>query len=208
MKTKTKEKAVPTEVTTKALAVVKREVNALSTDVEELRVESAEDVVAATGVLQNIKRVVDYIQGEQDKVVKRLQELVKIEKGRWKPSLDLLNAADKKLRGQILSYRITEQAAAKKAEEQILKRVASGRLKETTAMAKLEAVQTSAMGKSVKTEGAVASFRKLQKLRITNDKLVPREYLVVDERRVLAALKAGEEVPGAELYEEETLAIK
>lgn len=208
MKTKAKEKTVPAEVTTKALATVKRETNALSTAVGELHVESAVDVATATDFLQNIKRVTDYIKAEQDKVVKRLNELIKIERGRWKPSLDLLNAADKKVRAQILSYRTTEQAKAKKAEEKILARVAKGSMKETTAMAKLESVQTSTLGKSVKTEAATASFKTIQKMRITDEKLLPREYLTPNEQAIKAALKAGKSMPGAELYEEETLAIR
>jgi Siphovirus Gp157. len=205
---KTKEKTMPAAVTTTALLQVKKEANTLSTRVEELKVESAEDVTTAADFLQNIKKAIARIEEEQGKVVKRLQELVKIEKARWKPSLDLLNAADKKVRAQILEYRQLEQAAAKKAEEKILQRVATGKLKETTAMVKLEAVQTSTMGKSVSSESATASFRTLKKLSIVDPMKIPRGYLVANEKLIFDTLKAGGVVPGCVIVEEETLAIK
>ena len=205
---KTKEKNMPAAVTTTALLQVKKEANTLSTRVEELKVESAEDVTTAADFLQNIKKAIARIEEEQGKVVKRLQELVKIEKARWKPSLDLLNAADKKVRAQILEYRQLEQAAAKKAEEKILQRVATGKLKETTAMVKLEAVQTSTMGKSVSSESATASFRTLKKLSIVDPMKIPRGYLVANEKLIFDTLKAGGVVPGCVIVEEETLAIK
>ena len=205
---KTKEKTMPAAVTTTALLQVKKEANTLSTRVEELKVESAKDVTTAADFLQNIKKAIARIEEEQGKVVKRLQELVKIEKARWKPSLDLLNAADKKVRAQILEYRQLEQAAAKKAEEKILQRVATGKLKETTAMVKLEAVQTSTMGKSVSSESATASFRTLKKLSIVDPMKIPRGYLVANEKLIFDTLKAGGVVPGCVIVEEETLAIK
>ena len=209
MKTKTKEETLPAVVTTLNVLQVKKEATTLSTEVEELTVSSAEDVATATDFLQQIKVAIDRIEGEQGKVVKRLQELVKIEKARWKPALDLLNAADKKVRAQVLSYRVTEQAAAKKAEEKILAKVATGRLKETTAMAKLEAAQSTTMGKSVVSgSGAMSSFKTLKKLSIVDATKIPRTYLVPNEKLIFETLKAGQAVPGCEIVEVESLAIR
>jgi hypothetical protein len=207
MKTKTKE--VPAKVSEANIVQIRKDATKLSTHVQELTVESAEDVAQAAEVLANIAKATKHIEAQQKQVTSRLDELKKIEKARWKPALDLLNAADQKLRGQVIQYRRIEQANAKKEEERILKQLTTGRIKkETTAMAKLDAVQSSVMGKTVASDSGSVGFRTLQKLSIVDENKIPREYLVPDEQKIKAALKVGKSVPGCVIIEEETLAVK
>lgn len=47
------------------------------------------------------------------------------------------------------------------------------------------------------------TFRKIPRWRVVDEKLIPRAYLVPDEKGITAAQKAGLTVPGIEFYEEE-----
>lgn len=52
-----------------------------------------------------------------------------------------------------------------------------------------------------------ASIRKVQKLFIVDEKKIPREYLVPNEKKIREALEAGENVPGCELKYVEGISI-
>ena len=52
---------------------------------------------------------------------------------------------------------------------------------------------------NVVTDSGSIKFRETKVLKIVNGKIIPREYLLVDERKITEALKAGVTVPGCEL---------
>lgn len=98
-------------------------------------------------------------------------------------------------------------------EEAIRNRQESGKLKESTAEAKIGASNEAAAQQLaeiekpkevVRTEGGSVSFRVVKKVRVTDVTKLPREFLVPDLKFIEAALKSGRDVPGAELYEEKT----
>lgn len=178
----------------------KREASQIAKTVEGFSIKTAEDAQAGAEILGRIKAALQFVKAEKDKVIGRLQELIKIERERWQPVTDMLEAADATLRSQIKDYHEREAAKAAKAEARIMAKVAAGTMKETTALRKLSAVP------EVTTVSGV-SFRNVTKCRVTNVELIPRKYMVPDLVAIKAALKAGEEVPGAELYTERTVAV-
>lgn len=198
------------QATTEANIIqIRKQAYDLSTRVEEFAVESVEDVGIAADILKSISVATAGIEAEQGKYLSKLKELEAIERGRWKPSLDLLAAADKSLRDAVKEFRKVEQTTAQKAEAAVMKRVEKGTLKLTTGISKVAELQANAMGKSIKSaNGATASFKTLTKLAITDEKKIPREYLTPDKKAIEAALKSGIAVPGCGLTTEETLAIK
>lgn len=208
----TKKEAVATKVkpnvktvTTKSLLAIKKEATTLSGTVEDFEVKSVEDVEAATTILSNIAKAQDLIKSEKKRVTEKLKELINIENERWKASEDLLAAASAKLRGQVMDFRLTQQTAAVVAEAKVFTAMKSGKIKnETTAMKKIEAINANLIGKSV----GSGSFKAVYKLKIVNENLIPRNYLVPNEALIKQALKDGVEVPGCEWVKEETLAIR
>lgn len=178
----------------------KREASQITKTVEGFNIKTAADAQAGAEILGRIKAALQFVKAEKDKVIGRLQELIKIERERWQPVTDMLEAADATLRSQIKDYHEREAAKAAKAEARIMAKVAAGTMKETTALRKLSAVP------EVTTVSGV-SFRNVTKCRVINVELIPRKYLVPDLAAIKAALKAGEEVPGAELYTERTVAV-
>lgn len=109
-----------------------------------------------------------------------------------------------------------QAAILKKQQEEedlIRKRQEAGKLKESTAEAKIGASNEAAAQQLaqidkpqevVRTEAGSVSFRVVKKVRVTDTAKLPREFLVPDLKFIEAALKSGRDVPGAELYEEKT----
>lgn len=57
--------------------------------------------------------------------------------------------------------------------------------------------------------GSIATPGKRWVFRVTNELLVPRQYLVVDEKLIRAAVKDGvREIPGVEVYEEDVISVR
>ena len=97
------------------------------------------------------------------------------------------------------TYAMEVERKQKEAEAKILAKEAAGRIKPETAVRQMANVETAP--RITRSEVGSVSYRTDRKLRIVDPNLIPREYLVVNERLVETTLKSGKAVPGAELYE-------
>lgn len=86
-----------------------------------------------------------------------------------------------------------------KKEAKIVQMFDEGKIGHKAYLSKLKEVQT--------TGTSAAQVRKIKKLQITNEKLIPREYLIPDTSKITADLKAGKSIPGCKLIEETNIAI-
>lgn len=112
---------------------------------------------------------------------------------------DPLDNAVRGLRARMGTYAMEVERKQKEAEAKILAKEAAGRIKPETAVRQMANVETAP--RITRSEVGSVSYRTDRKLRIIDPNLIPREYLVVNERLVETTLKAGKAVPGAELYE-------
>jgi len=124
-----------------------------------------------------------------------------------------------KLEGYAMVIKNLENANAgiKSEEERFAKRRkynenAIARMKERMAET-LETVEPDAKGvKRLKTEKFTFSFRKSTSVQIENDAVIPPQFIKVEKtisRSELAkALKAGEQIEGAQLVENQSLSIR
>lgn len=156
-------------------------------------------VVEATEVLSNLNRTLDAVEAEKEKVLKPLREAAKAEKARWAPIEEMFSAGVAHLRGLLSEYQTRKVKEKEVEEKRILDRVGEGRgyIKPETAIAKLEEMQTPA--EKVVAESGALSFRESKQLKVTDPALVPDEYWMIDEKALLADLKKGISVPGAEI---------
>lgn len=164
----------------------------------EIVIEDEQTMEEATTLLSNVNKNLDAIKAEKEKVLKPLREAANAEKARWEPLEKVLKPLVETLRKKMSAY---QTALVKKKAEDDAKLAArvgegKGKLKAETAIRK--------MGENTvqeKTETAAGSvgFREKKVLKITDEKKVPQEYWVIDEAKLMVALKAGKEVPGAEI---------
>lgn len=192
------------EPDTKEVAVVKTQATKALTAATELAIKSPEDMTSATDMLSKMKAVAKTIKERKEAITKPLSEALASARDLFKPIEQNLAEAERVVKGKMLDY---QNEADKKAEEDRLKlaqRVERGTMKPETAVAKMEQIQdapTSVQGKV----GAMA-FRTIKKYRVTDESLLPREFLTPDMGKITEALKAGRTVPGAESYDEKIVA--
>lgn len=188
-----------TKVEDKRIAVIQTELSPIVTKARGVVVTDEKSMQAASLMLSELNKKADMIEEEKQKVLKPLNEARTAEINRWKPVLSVLETATDHLRGTIGAWQTAEVKRVRAEELAIANRVGEGKgkLKVETAVKKIEEIETP-QGQ-VATEAGLVKFREDKIVKITDEKLIPREYLVVDEKKLLEALKGGVAVPGAEL---------
>ncbi len=188
-----------TKVEDKQVAVIQTEISPVITKARAIIVKDPKTMEAASLMLSEVNKHLDRIEEEKQKVLKPLNEARTAEINRWKPVISTLTTAIDHLRGTISAFQTAEVKRVRAEEEAIANRVGEGRgkLKVETAVKKIEEIDVPEH--QVATEAGLVKFREDKVIKITDESRIPREYLVVDEKKLLEALKAGIVVPGAEL---------
>lgn len=156
-----------------------------------------EDMRMAVSLLSQLNRINDRIAEEREKVTKPLNEALKAERARWKPTELKNTTAIEALRAEMTRYQ-TQALRQKQMEEQkIADKVATGYIKTDTAVTKLESLPS--IQKTTSTDDGSVTFVEKKQLLITNQMLIPREYLIPDEDKIIKDLKDNKTIPGAEL---------
>jgi hypothetical protein len=194
-----------------------KEVSIFEKTANELTITSAADVEAAVDTLGSIKKMQKHLKTQEDGAKKPYQELVKgIIAAFKKPQTDLA-AAETTIKGKISKFRAEEARKAEEKKAKIEARVGEGKgkLKVQTAINQISDVEQNKSAAHVDTGNSKMTVRMIKKLRITDEALIPREFLVVDSTKVRqSAFKifdlkkegvAVEMIPGVEVYEEESI---
>lgn len=163
-------------------------VGVITTDTEQ---EKAADMLTKALHFQ------DTVTAEKEKLTRPLNEALKEIRGRYKPIEDRLNSIISTLRTGIGLYQMHKLAEAKRIAEEKAKRVVSGELSLDDAVGDSDGEVVS----NIKTVAGSVSFRKVQKLEITDASKIPRTYLVPDEKKIIDGLKGGKRIAGCCLVE-------
>jgi hypothetical protein len=133
---------------------------------------------------------------EKDKVLQPAELTVKRIKEQWKPFEDGLKQCVAHIKSQMQSWLQLEQEREELQRQRLLndKRIKN----ESTLVAKLESIKAEPVGNT----------RSVLVLVIDDPSLIPREYLVVDEAKLKAALREGVKIPGARLEREKIIVTK
>lgn len=172
--------------------------------VTKIEIVDAVSMKNATETLSLLNQRLDSITEEKEKVTKPLNEALKAERARWKPYETQLEDAISMIRTGMSKYQTAEAKRIKDEADAIASRVKEGKgnLTLETASKKIAAIEKPA--DVVNTDVGQVKFRTDKKLKITDENKIPREYLVVDEKKLLDALKNGIVVSGAEIEEIQT----
>lgn len=164
-------------------------------------VKTEKDAKHATEVLSKLNKVNDRITEEKEKVTKPLNQALAAERARWKPAELMYKDGIDYLRAQLSKYQTAKVKEAKDEEARIAARMGEGRGKISVETAVRKMGEVEQPEKRVETTEGMVSYRTDKILRLLDESLIPRKYLMVDEKAVLAALVAGETVPGAAVEE-------
>ena len=118
----------------------------------------------------------------------------------FKPALDAAAALRLALKSKIGAYHLAQQAAQTTALAAAAERFKAGDVAGgATALAAVPEAPTASKGVGVRT---------VEKFRIVNADLVPREACSPDESKIKALRALGREVPGVEFYQDTQVAVR
>lgn len=191
-------------VPTKELAEYRSQILAVQRTANEWEIKEAKDFENGADMLHQVKEIETIITTRKEDITRPLMQALASARDLFKP-LELGYADAKKvIKAKMLAYQIEEEERIKKEEERIAKRVDKGTMRADTAAGKLEALGTAPTSVAGK-----VSTRTMTKVRIIDETVIPREYLVPDMVKITeAVLRQKVEIPGVEKYEEKVLVSK
>jgi hypothetical protein len=168
---------------------------------KSLQISCQESFKVASSVWKKAKDLNKAIESRRKEAIDPSRKLIAQINDQAKELTDPLNEVEKIIKDKSAAYQ-------KSLEEQRLLEIEA-----TKDAAELlgvkEAIYTPPVAKSIRGEGAIAYTKAETKFRVVNEKLIPREYLKVDEEKVAAMIKLGiSEIPGIEIYEEQKTILR
>lgn len=184
----------------KNIAKIERHLTLHEHEANGLVIADQKGMEKAVSMLSMINKISDRLTKDKEELTKPLNETLKNIRARYKPAETAVANAVGTIRSKMMSYQKHVDVENKKKEDALIARAEKGTMKKETVVRKMEELPDASA--SVTTDAGMVQWMIVKKLVILEEKLIPREYLVVDEVRVKAALKAGIAVPGAGLIEE------
>lgn len=188
------------------IVTVKRQTTKALTAAEALTIASPEDYTKATDMLSMIKSVGKTIKERKEAITRPLMDGLNSARDLFKPIEQDHMQAESLIKRKMLDFNDEQDRARAEETARLAARVEKGTMKPETAMRKMEAlpeVQNSVQGKV-----GMATTRIVKKYRVIDESALPREFLIPNMVRITEALKAGQVVPGAEVYEEKTISAR
>lgn len=173
----------------------------------EFEIKNDEDLERSADVLSEIAAAEKVVISRKEEITKPLMASLSSVRVLFKPYEDDFASAKKTIKNKVLQYTLIKEEEAEKERQRLAARVEKGTMKAETAVKKMGEIEEAP--KTVQgSGGGKITTRIIKKMRILSEADLPREFLIPDEKKILEALKNGIVVPGAELYEEKSLAVK
>lgn len=184
---------------TKELKIIEKQIIPIIETAKELIIKDHGSVQMAVEMLSKLNKINDKIIEEKEKITRPLNEALRAERARWKPTETINTEAINILRTKLSVYQTNLVQIQKEEELKIANRVKSGKgnLSLDTAVKKIEALPE--ISKEIPSTEGLVQFREVKVLKVTDIKLIPHEYFDLNETRLLVDLKLGQKVPGAEI---------
>lgn len=168
---------------------------------KSLRITDEASMSVAVDVLSKLNTAAKSIKAERELITKPMNEALAEVRGRYKPTEDALAEAIASVRKTMTTYQTEQDRLAAIEKKKIDDKVAAGRLKTETGMAKREAI-VEAPTKVVAASGKVA-FKPVECFEVTNLASVPVDYILPNETAIRNAMKAGVKIAGVRYYTEQ-----
>ena len=202
--------------TQKKLAEIRKETQAISTKVAKLKIVNDKGVMQATEVLTKIKERANRIEEIRLSYTKPLNDSLKAINADFKGALKPLAEMERSVKNAIVDYR-AEIERKRRAEEMKLQEAARKKaLKEAekTGLSKKKALDNMVVPtverqeSTIQSKSGMVKTRMVTKFKIIDESKVPKEYWVIDERKIREAVRGGQMIiAGVEVYQVEELSV-
>ena len=194
------------EKESKEVAVVQQQSSKALEAANAITITTDEELATATDHLSKMKTVAKMIKDRKEAITRPLMEALNSARDLFKPIESNLADAERIVKNKMLAYQNEQQRIADEATAKLATRVEKGTMKPQTALKKMAEVgaPTTTM------QGKVGSIRTsiVKRYRVIDASLLPREFLVPDMGKITEALKSGQAVSGAEVYEEKVISAR
>lgn len=152
--------------------------------------------------LSEIKEIKKIVNEKKESITKPLNEALKNVRGLFKPIEDKIEVIENYLKDGVLKYNQKLLAEQRKREEE-----ANKKMEEEKASGKsLDEINIEKISKPIENitkKVEAIKTRKIKKLNIVNEQIIPRDFLIPNEAKIKEALLNGVKVDGCEIIEEE-----
>lgn len=194
------------EEKTMDVTVVEEKVSAMEKMVDETKIASDKDLEAVADKIKNVKMLGKWIRQQMELTTKPAREIIKVAQEKYLPYEKACKSAEGGLKIKAEKFMAEQEAKRRAKEESIAKRAENGRLKEVTALRKMEEVGEEK--KSINTGSSTITRKMVKQAEIVDPTLVPKEYWIIDEARVKKAALAGAIIPGVEVKEVPQMSVR
>lgn len=163
---------------------------------KEIAIKTDGDMALAADQLTALNRAADRVEEEKKKITAPLNVALKNARALFAPLEDRLENAIGSLRREMTRY----QTAAEAKKAKVADRAAAGKIGLDAASRQID--RLGAPDKVAASNGGAVAFVDHPCFEVTDHTKLPREYLVPDEVKIRAAMKAGTELPGVRYWVE------
>lgn len=174
--------------------------------VDNLKIKNTKDLEVAKEQLKKLAQVKKEIDSKKTAITKPMNNALKAIRELFKPLETELSTADHNLRSKMYDYNEAVKREMEKKSQEVARQIAKEQEagKDTTnILEKAEKKMASVIAK----QEAIPT-RKVKKVIITNENLVPRQYLEMNMVAIRRDALAGIEIAGVQVIEEEVIVIK
>jgi len=193
-------------IDTKEITVLKGQVSKLENQANAVKITTQEEYTIAIDLVSKLKETGSKIKNTKESITKPLNEALKNARNLFSPIEDQFEKAETIIKGKISAYKQKVDAEVKAKEDAIAKKVEAGTMKIETAERKIENIER--VEQTTKGKIGEVQFRIIKKVRITDESLLPRNYLVPDMVAIRRDALGGTVISGVEVYNEEIIAAK
>lgn len=188
----------------KELKEYKSQVLLVQKGADTLSIVSMEDMERGTDLLNQVKQIKKSVTERKEAITRPLMEALASARDLFKPLESGYTEAEKTIKAKMLEFSVAEDERIEKEKARVEARVEKGTMRTDTAVKKIESIgdkKSSYEGNTGK-----VSIRVMRKVRIVDENLIPREYLVPDTTKITKVSLAGVIIPGVEIVEEKVVA--
>lgn len=187
--------------TTKAIVKVEdiqKEINPFIKKAQGLSIKGIKDMENATEYMSFLNKGIKDATAVMETITKPAKETVKAAEAIWKPVINAAKEAVLEIREKMSSYQTEQQRIVDEEKARIAARIGEGKgkLKMDTAMNQIAEVETPET--RIETGLGNLNFRTEKVFKVMDVTMLPAEYILPDEVKIRAAMKAGIELPGVE----------
>jgi len=161
------------------IEVVKKEVNLLEQTAIDLVINNNKDLELSSDNLSKVKKVGKLIKERREEITKPMLASLSSVRALFKPVEETCENVEKIVKEKIKGYLDSQKQDINLSEDT------------RSLTEKLEGVGE--LPKSIRT-------RNVSKIRIIDESLLPREYLMPNDKKITEDFKEGIEIPGTEVY--------